>query len=82
MDSGGYLRLDNRPISVESTIYENEGLTPMVSRSTTFSSVKDFIFSQISTFETRFLEQLNAIVDRGDALYQMAGLTAARVALP
>ncbi|KAM3547919.1 hypothetical protein ARSEF4850_009724 [Beauveria asiatica] len=82
MDSGGYLRLDNRPISVESTIHENEGLTPMVSRSTTFSSVKDFILSQISTFEARFLEQLNAIVDRRDALYQMAGLTAARVALP
>lgn len=82
MDNGGYLRLDNRPISVESTIHENEGLTPMLSRNMTFSNVKDFIFSQISTFEARFLEQPNAIVDRGDALYQMAGLTAARIALP
>ncbi|TQV92473.1 hypothetical protein V2A60_007161 [Cordyceps javanica] len=82
IDSGGYLRLDNRPISVESTVHENEGLTPIVSRRTTFSSVKDFIFSQISTFETRFLEQPNAIVSRRDALYQMTGLAAARIALP
>ncbi|KAM3541973.1 hypothetical protein ARSEF1564_005142 [Beauveria bassiana] len=82
MDSGGFLRLDNRPISVDSTIYENEGLPPVMSRNTTFTTVQDFINSQILAFEPRFLEQPNAINSREDAWHQMTGFAGARLTLP
>ncbi|KAM3519131.1 hypothetical protein NHJ13051_007718 [Beauveria bassiana] len=82
LDSNGYLRLDNRPISVQSTIHENEGISLHMSRRITFSSVQDFVSSQLKTFETRFIEHPNAIDSPEDAWYQMASLAAAKVVFP
>ncbi|KAM3551241.1 hypothetical protein ARSEF4850_007974 [Beauveria asiatica] len=53
-----------------------------MSRNTTFTTVRDFINSLILAFETRFLEQPNAINSHEDALYQMTGFAGARLALP
>lgn len=82
LDNDGYLRLDNRPISVQSTVHENEGLTIGMSRRTTFTSVKEFVLSQLAGYETRFLEQANATADREDAWYQMGALAAAKLTFP
>lgn len=82
IDDCGYLRLDNRPISVQSTLHENEGLSRIMSRHTTYSSVNDFVLSELMAYETRFLEQPNAIVSRGDAQYQITGLATAKLILP
>ncbi|KAM3549085.1 hypothetical protein MY1884_008894 [Beauveria asiatica] len=82
LDSNGYLRLDNRPISVTTAMHENEGLPLDLPRRTTFSSVKDFTLSQLAAFETRFLEQPNAIVNREDAWRQMASLAGAKLTFP
>lgn len=82
IDENGYLRLDNRPISVQSTIHENEGLSRIMSRHTTYSNVKDFILSELMAYETRFLEQPNAVESRVDAQYQITGLATAKLILP
>ncbi|EFY84979.1 hypothetical protein MAC_08963 [Metarhizium acridum CQMa 102] len=82
LDSNGYLRLDNRPMSVQTTMHENEGLSLHMSRRTTFSSVKDFVLSQIAAFETRFIEQPNVIASHEDAWYQMTSLAAAKLTIP
>ncbi|EGX93296.1 Protein kinase-like domain [Cordyceps militaris CM01] len=82
LDNDGYLRLDNRPITVDSTMHENDGLSPTISRRTTFSSVRDFILSQLAIFETRFLEQPNSALDEFEAWPQMGSLAIAKLALP
>ncbi|XWX01988.1 hypothetical protein V2A60_010020 [Cordyceps javanica] len=53
-----------------------------MSRNTTFTTVQDFVNSRIIAFETRFIEQPNAIKSREDALYQMTGFAGARLVLP
>ncbi|OAR01764.1 hypothetical protein LLEC1_06112 [Akanthomyces lecanii] len=82
MDSNGYVRLDNRPMSVTTTIHENEGLSLDIPRRTTFSSVKEFVSSQLAAFENRFFEQPNGVASYEDAWYQMASFAAAKLTFP
>lgn len=82
LDSNGHLHLDHRPISVQTAMHENEGLSLHLPRRTTFSSVNDFVLSQLAAFETRFIEQPNAIASHEDAWYQMTSLAAAKLTLP
>ncbi|KZZ89733.1 Aminoglycoside phosphotransferase [Moelleriella libera RCEF 2490] len=80
LDSKGYLHLDNRPLSVQSTIQENEGIPPDVP--TTFSKVNDFVLHHLAAFDNQLLHQPNAIDSRDDAYYQMTSLAAAKTILP
>ncbi|KAK8149964.1 hypothetical protein G3M48_004908 [Beauveria asiatica] len=82
LDHNGYLRLDNRPLSVQTTVHENEGLPLDMPRQTTLSTSKDLILSQLSAFDDRLLNQPNAVVSREDAWYQMASLATAKLTLP
>ena len=82
LDGKGYLHLDNRPLSVQSTIQENEGIPFDISRYTTFSSVNDFVLSHLAAFDNRLLYQPNAIASRDDAYYQMTSLAAAKTIFP
>ncbi|KAG6039880.1 hypothetical protein E4U41_001880 [Claviceps citrina] len=82
LDDEGHLRLHNRPVSVQSTIQENEGIPVDTCRDTTFSSVHDFVLSNLAALDNRLLHQPNAIKSSGDAYYQMASLAGAKSIFP
>ncbi|EGX92473.1 hypothetical protein CCM_03846 [Cordyceps militaris CM01] len=82
VDNRGYLRLDNRPLSIQSTIQENEGIPVDTHRRQIFTSVKDFVLHHVDAFSNRLLHQPNGIDSRGDACYQMASLAGAAALFP
>ncbi|KAM3471731.1 hypothetical protein MY8738_009190 [Beauveria namnaoensis] len=82
LDHNGYLRLDNRPWSVQTAVHENEDLPLDLPRQATLPTSKDLILSQLSAFDNRLLNQPNAVVSREDAWYQMTSLATAKLALP
>ncbi|KAM3515401.1 hypothetical protein MY11210_000963 [Beauveria gryllotalpidicola] len=82
LDHDGYLPLDNRPPSVQTTLHENEGLHLDMPRQATLSTSKDLILSQLSAFDNRLLNQPNAVVSREDAWYQTTSLATAKLTLP
>ncbi|KAJ6785850.1 hypothetical protein PWT90_08725 [Aphanocladium album] len=82
VDNHGYLRLDNRPLSVQSTEQENEGIPVNAHRRQVFTSVKDFVLRHIDDFSSRLLHQPNGISSQHDAYYQMAGLAGATALFP
>lgn len=82
IDHKGYLRLDNRPLSIQGTMQENEGIPLDLSRSRTFSRVDEFVLHYLDSFDNRFLHQPNAIRDETDAWSQMTGLAVARSVFP
>lgn len=82
LDGKGYLHLDNRPLSVQFAVQENEGVLLDISRNTTFSRVNDFVLHHLTAFDNRLLYQPNAIVSRDDGWYQMTSLAAAKTIFP
>lgn len=82
LDGKGYLHLDNRPLSVQFAVQENEGIPLDISRHTTFSSVNDFVLYHLTAFDNRLLHQPNAVVSRDDGYYQMTSLAAAKTIFP
>ncbi|EQL01643.1 hypothetical protein G6O67_006995 [Ophiocordyceps sinensis] len=82
LDGKGYLHLDNRPLSVQFAVQENEGILLDISRNTTFSRVNDFVLHHLTAFDNRLLYQPNAIVSRDDGWYQMTSLAAAKTIFP
>ncbi|KAM3470626.1 hypothetical protein MY5147_006288 [Beauveria neobassiana] len=82
VDNGGYLRLDNRPLSIQCTIQENEGIAVSAHRRRIFTSVKDFVLHHIDAFSNRLLHQPNGIESRSDAHTQMTSLAGATALFP
>ncbi|KAG6004919.1 hypothetical protein E4U43_000661 [Claviceps pusilla] len=82
LDNKGYLHLDHRPLAVQFTMHENEGIPLDISRKTTFSRVDDFVQSHLAAFDNRLLHQPNGIRSYDDACYQMTALAVARTVLP
>ncbi|KAG5916626.1 hypothetical protein E4U42_007571 [Claviceps africana] len=82
LDEKGYIRLDNRPLSIQFTMQENEGIPLGISRETTFSRVDDFFQAHLTAFENRLLHQPNGVRSYDDACYQMTGLVIAQTVLP
>ncbi|SMR55933.1 unnamed protein product [Zymoseptoria tritici ST99CH_3D1] len=82
LDDNGYLHLDNRPLSTEIVMQENEGIPVEIFRNSTFSTVDEFILKQLALFDTRTVHQPNAIESNGDGYRQMSSLAAARAAFP
>lgn len=78
----GYLSLENRPISVQLAMLENEDIPADISRDTTFSTVDDFVLHHLTTLDNRLLHQPNAIRNQDDAWYQMTSLAAAKSMFP
>lgn len=82
LDHDGYLRLDNRVISVQSAVQENEGIPVNTHRRQTFDRVDDFIRYHIEAFDTRLVHQPNGITSQDDAYFQMTSLAAAKIIFP
>lgn len=82
IDNYGYLRLDNRTLSVQSTMQENEGIPVNGHRRQIFTSVKDFVLRHVDDFSNRLLHQPNGIDNQHDAYNQMASLAGATALFP
>lgn len=82
LNNKGYLVLENRPLSVQWTIHQNEGLPLELESTTTFSSVKEYVLFHLATFENRLLHQPNSVVDKNDAYWQISSLAGAKLVLP
>ncbi|RDA93520.1 hypothetical protein CP533_4006 [Ophiocordyceps camponoti-saundersi (nom. inval.)] len=82
LDGKGCLHLDNRPLNIQFTMHENEGIPLDIHRRTTFSRVTDLVHSHLTAFDNRLLHQPNAIDSRDDGCYQMTSLAAARTIFP
>lgn len=82
VDDHGRLRLDNRPLSFDFVMMENEGIPLDIPRDATYSAVDAFVLDILSTFDRRLLHQTNGVSSAEDTYHQIAGLTASRAAIP
>ncbi|OBT49418.1 hypothetical protein VE00_00434 [Pseudogymnoascus sp. WSF 3629] len=82
IDRNGFLRLENRPVSVEIFELENEEIPTDIPRDCTYSTADSYAMSIIGIHENRLRHQPNAIKDVGDYIYQTSALTAMRTVLP
>ncbi|KAK7398157.1 hypothetical protein QQX98_012472 [Neonectria punicea] len=82
LDDAGYIHLDNRPLSTEVIMQENEDLPLNVPRHATYARVDDFVLAQLDAFSNRLLHQPNTVTNDIDGRFEMAGLAAARAIFP
>lgn len=82
IDSNGFLRLSNRPLSAEIHQLENENIPTEMPRNYTYSTVDSYVLDELSIHDSRFRNQPNAVNDLGDCAYQLAALSAMRTVFP
>ncbi|QPG95177.1 hypothetical protein C2857_007774 [Epichloe festucae Fl1] len=82
LDDTGYIHLDNRPLSTEVIMQENEDLPLDMPRHQTYTRVDDFVLAYLDAFHNRLLHQPNTIENEIDGRFELAGLTAARAIFP
>jgi hypothetical protein len=78
VDENGFLRLKNRPLTLEIQQLENEHIPVDISREFTYGTVDAYINDILAFHESRLHHQLNAVNDTQDCLFQMAALTVMR----
>ncbi|KKZ66798.1 hypothetical protein EMCG_07516 [[Emmonsia] crescens] len=78
IDNDGFLRLANRPLSIEIHQLENEGIPTGIPQDYTYTTVDSYIVDMLSLHDSRFQNQPNAINDLGDCGCQLAALSAMR----
>ncbi|KNG83006.1 hypothetical protein ANOM_009588 [Aspergillus nomiae NRRL 13137] len=74
----GFLRLSNRPLTLEIHDLENEHIPIDIPRDFTYSTVDAYVNDILAFHESRLRHQLNAVNDVQDGLFQMAALTVMR----
>lgn len=82
LDDAGYIHLDNRPLSTEIILHENENLPLDLPRHTTYKRVDDFVFAHLDALDSRLEHQPNTVTNDLDGRFEMAGLAAARTIFP
>ncbi|KFZ06251.1 hypothetical protein V501_07595 [Pseudogymnoascus sp. VKM F-4519 (FW-2642)] len=82
IDRDGFLRLANRPVSVEIFELENEEIPTDIPRDCTYFTADSYAMSIIGIHDNRLRHQPNAIKGAGDYIYQASALTAMRTVLP
>ncbi|RMD40837.1 hypothetical protein DV735_g4313, partial [Chaetothyriales sp. CBS 134920] len=82
LDNAGYIHLDNRPLSVEFIMQENEDFPLVMPRHETYTRVDDYVLAHLDAFHNRLLHQPNAVEREIDGRFEMAGLAAARALFP
>jgi hypothetical protein len=78
IDNNGFLRLANRPLSVEIELLENENIPTDIPREYTYSTVDSYVIDVLGAHDNRFRHQPNAVNNLGDCAYQLSVLTAMR----
>ncbi|KAJ5142417.1 hypothetical protein N7476_003719 [Penicillium atrosanguineum] len=76
IDKHGYLRLTNRPLSLEIQDLENDCIPTDMSRWYTYSTVESYIVDLLRLHYNRLRNQENAINSTSDYIYQSSALTA------
>jgi hypothetical protein len=82
IDHNGFLRLTNRPLSLEIQDLENEEIPTNIPRDYTYSTVDSYVTDILRIHDSRLRHQPNAINDTGDYIYQTSALTAMRTVFP
>ncbi|KAE8414838.1 hypothetical protein BDV36DRAFT_298674 [Aspergillus pseudocaelatus] len=82
IDSGGFLRLSNRPLSMEIQELENENISVDIPRDRTYSSVESYVADILCAHDSRLRDQPNAVNNIPDCGYQMSALAAMRMITP
>lgn len=82
IDENGFLKLINRPLSVELQQMENENIPTDIARDYTYSTVDSYIVDLLGVHDNRFRHQPNAVNDLGDCAIQLATLSAMRTVFP
>jgi hypothetical protein len=82
IDDGGFLRLANRPLTVELQDLENECIPVDIPRDRTYCSVDSYIDDLISCHDNRLRHQPNAINNAPDCMGQMSALALMRTLSP
>ncbi|KAL5365884.1 hypothetical protein BJX96DRAFT_159938 [Aspergillus floccosus] len=78
VDEKGFLKLRNRPLTLEIQALENEHIPVDIRREFTYSTVDAYINDILAFHESRLRHQPNAVNDIQDSLFQMAALTMMR----
>ncbi|KAJ8225850.1 hypothetical protein LV156_009038 [Aspergillus fumigatus] len=82
IDQNGFLRLTNRPLSLEIQDLENEEIPTNIPRDNTYSTVDSYVSDILRIHDSRLRHQPNAINDTGDYIYQTSALAAMRTVFP
>lgn len=82
IDNRGFLRLINRPLSVEIQALENENIPTDISPDLTYATVDSYIMDMLAFHDSRFRNQPNAVNNLSDCGHQLSALTAMRTILP
>ncbi|BDD60167.1 hypothetical protein MAP00_005321 [Monascus purpureus] len=82
IDNGGYLRLTNRPLTIELQELENEEIPTDISRDYTYSTVDSYAMDMLGIHNNRIRYQPNAINHVADGAYQIGVLTGMRTVMP
>ncbi|PLB50327.1 hypothetical protein P170DRAFT_454881 [Aspergillus steynii IBT 23096] len=78
LDDKGYLRLNNRPLTLQIPQLENERIPVDIPREVTHISVDSYINDIISLHESRLRHQPNAVCHLEDGFYQTSALMVMR----
>ncbi|PWY94186.1 hypothetical protein BO94DRAFT_485992 [Aspergillus sclerotioniger CBS 115572] len=78
LDDQGFLRLRNRPLTLEIQSLENEQIFVDIPRDLTYSSADSYVNDILAFHESRLKHQPNAANDIQDCLFQMVALTLMR----
>ncbi|KAG9250627.1 uncharacterized protein F5Z01DRAFT_629100 [Emericellopsis atlantica] len=82
LDDTGYIHLDNRPLTTEVIMQENENLPLEMPRHKTYACVDDLVHAHLDAFHNRLLHQPNTVATEIDWQFEMGGLVAARAIFP
>ncbi|EEH03547.1 conserved hypothetical protein [Histoplasma capsulatum G186AR] len=82
IDDGGFLRLSNRPFSIEMAELENDEIPTHIPRDYTYSTTDSYVVDTLAFHDSRLQNQPNAVKSLGDTISQMAALTAMRATFP
>ncbi|GAD96456.1 predicted protein [Paecilomyces variotii No. 5] len=82
INENGFLRLINRPLSIELHQLENENNPTNIARDYTYSTVDSYIVDLLGVHDNRFRDQPNAVNDLGDCVFQLSTLSGTRTISP
>jgi hypothetical protein len=78
LDENGYLRLNNRPLTLQIHQLENEQIPVDMPRNVTHTSIDSYINDVLSFHESRLRHQPNAVSHLEDGFYQTSALMVMR----
>ncbi|PWY96296.1 hypothetical protein BO94DRAFT_591969 [Aspergillus sclerotioniger CBS 115572] len=78
IDNDGFLKLANRPLSIEIQQMENENIPTGICLNYTYTTVDSYLMDLLTLHDNRFRYQPNAVQNLGDCVYQLSTLTAMR----